>query len=442
MSNLGDLAADLANENAKAIAIGGDVLGLAADIGGAAGAISSLVGLFLPQDHQLADALDALNAVFHQIAGIIDAEDKLQRMRDIDSGITPAVGVLQQLPAMVQALPSLSQDFILQQIQTCVDAAIFFDLDDKWQAVAGAVPQYSDQWTGTLIPPSSADGLVFNYTYTLPQCLRAVYILLTVIKALSPASLSDYDATLAASATRLQSVHDTIVSTGIIGSRVPTPDQVGTVSGDPDTESGPPLAFDSAWYGDGIDGIDGIDAIWPYGAIEQYSAANNVGSYMAYVDYGIDMDAYSPLDSYAANFVTVLEFRIAMKRKQLYEQLGLAAVREAVSQLRSITGQLSLTGAPYEECTVSEGFSLLGLSLGPAGPGRLRALENLMGATPPYCGWWAFTDGTGSGPDHTIWMDARPVPGPSRIVGFLLGGQTGPGWPNVGLPAVSSLLLR
>jgi hypothetical protein len=436
MSNLGDLAADLGDKNAKAIAIGGDVLGLVADIGGAAGAISSLLGLFLPQDHQLADALDALNADFHQIAGIIDAEDKLQRMRDIDSGITPAVGVLQQLPAMVQALPSLSTDFILQQIQTCVDAAIFFDLDDKWQAVAGAVPQYSDQWTGTIISPSSADGLVFNYTYTLPQCLRAVYILLTVIKALSPASLSDYDATLAASAARLQSVHDTIVSTGIIGSRVPTPDQVGYVSGYPDSEGGPPLAWESAWYG------DGIEVIWAYGAIEQYSAANNVGSYMAYVDYGIDMEAYSQLDSYAANFVTVLEFRIAIKKKQLYEQLGLTAVRQAISQLRSITGQPSVTGARYEECTVSEGFSLLGLALGPPGPGRLRALESLLAATPPYCGWWAFTDGTGPGPDQTTWMDARPAPGPSRIVGNLLGRQMGPGWPNVGLPAVSSLLLK
>ncbi len=109
-----------------------------------------------------------------------------------------------------------------------MESVLFFtDYDDKWQAVKADLPYYSDGWSGTLAPQADADGLVFNYTYTLPQFLRAVYILLTAIRALEPKSLPKYTDVFTKCVNRLAAVHQTITS-GIVGTRMPSMADVGT----------------------------------------------------------------------------------------------------------------------------------------------------------------------------------------------------------------------
>jgi hypothetical protein len=57
--------------------------------------------------------------------------------------------------------------------------------------------------------------------YTLPQFLRSIDILLTTIRALEPASLSQYANVFTSALNRLESVHQTVVDTGIMGTRLP-----------------------------------------------------------------------------------------------------------------------------------------------------------------------------------------------------------------------------
>ena len=175
MANLGDLAKDLTGNDQAAMDAVGALLGLTADIGG----FYQFVELILSHDNQLADILNAIQSDFEQIDQILGAEDKLERMRDVDSGILPALGVLQQLPDMLQNISSLPTAFRLQQIQICLDAVLFFDVDDKWQAVPASVPVYYDTWSGTLAP-SSSGGLVFNYSYTFYYIINSPFVQLAL----------------------------------------------------------------------------------------------------------------------------------------------------------------------------------------------------------------------------------------------------------------------
>ena len=119
MSNLGDIA----GANANAMNKVGGMLGLLADISGAIGLVQltydEVQGL-TGSDLSLQDVLNAIQTAFSQLEGQIAASDKLQRMRDVDMGINPAVAVLEQLPAIVKSTPPPSQDFKLTQIQTCL----------------------------------------------------------------------------------------------------------------------------------------------------------------------------------------------------------------------------------------------------------------------------------------------------------------------------------
>jgi hypothetical protein len=418
MANLGDLAKDLNDKDGSAIDAVGAAFGTIADFGGAITSVIQLVELFLPQDNQLADILTAIQSDFEQIDQILGAEDKLERMRDIDSGINPAVGVLQQLPDILQNISSLPPAYILQQIQTCLDAVIFFDVDDKWQAVDSSVPLYKDLWSGALAPPSSG-GLVFNYSYTLPQYMRAINILLVVIQALEPSSLSSYKSTFAQSADRLQTVHDTIVSTGIVGTKLPEVEDVGSI----DTNAYPDPIWVSQWQAGSV----GYGITWPYGAVEIYSAANNVGTYFPFINSPILL--YSSPRKQWANFLKLLQFRIELQKKALYLQIGLPVVRRTINYLRGLSGQPPLAQDPYEECSLAEASSLLGIAEPAPGTAALQAMRAFLSETPPYASWWAFDLHTTSSVPNETRMPGRPIPAPGKLSLTLLEGIKGPGWP-------------
>jgi hypothetical protein len=210
MSNLSELL-DIGDKDTGCIKTVGQVFGTLADFSGAIGfvqlAVDTVEGLF-SHDSDLQETLNALAASVAQLHNQIASSDKLQRMRDIDEGINPAVGVFAQLPAILSSSPPVSQDFKEAQIQTCLDAALFFaDYDDKWQVVWADMPYYSDPWSNTLAPEPGTDGLVFDYIYTLPQFLRAIYIFLTSIGALAPLSLDKYRDALTRCLFRLESIH-------------------------------------------------------------------------------------------------------------------------------------------------------------------------------------------------------------------------------------------
>jgi hypothetical protein len=432
MSNLTETMDLLGYEGAKGTQVAGALAGTLADFAGAIGAVQltvSLIESFFPQDDSMKQILSAIQAGFQQLEGQIAASDKLQRMRDVDQGINPAVGVFEQLPAILNTRPPVSQDFKLSQIQTCLDAVQFFtDFDDKWMAVQADWPYYSDSWSGRLAPPAGADGLVFNYTYTLPQFLRAIYFFLTAVGALEPTSLRSYTNVLNGCLARLQFVHDTIVASGIVGSRMPGPSDIGVTLGfDP---TGTPL-----WQANWISTPDsGPTVYYPYGAIEVYSGVSNVSSYMDdFFPYSPDSTSWGNQSS--GNFLTLVQFRIIRRMKELYVGLGLPAVWRLINQLRQLTGQPVSAEAMYNAWPFQDVVSLLNLTLRPqrgrigvGGPffepaGLESALAAFLLATPPYAGFTAVASGPQDPrdpPQLTTEMPPIPLP-PGPLYTFLTG---------------------
>jgi hypothetical protein len=404
VANLSELVNEIWDYDAGGIRITGAILGTLADISGAVGFLQIGVGLitsFFSSDNQLQQALAIIQKDFNELTRFIAAEDKLARMRDIDAGINPALAVFQQLPAILDG-PPLSREYILSKIETCLGAALFFaENDDKWKVVWKSIPYYSDKWSGQLAPAADGDGLVFNYTYTLPQFLRAIYILLTTIGALAPKTLADYRSPLERCLTRLSTVHDTIVSSGIVGTRVPIGSDIGwVVVPDPPDK---PYWVSNWWVSDQL--------AMPYGAVERYSGASLVVSYYNRVFVYIDMDP-----TYAPTFIRLVQLRIAQQKKALYSQLGLPAVREAINHLRSLIGQPPLADPHYEDWSVKEA---LGIMQVPA-PASGRSLLSVIKGTPPFAGWWYLQPDPNDPTVFDAWMPGRPLPAGLR--GLLTGG--------------------
>jgi hypothetical protein len=432
VANLNDLLDALDKENVKGLTVGGDLIGTLADFSGAIGAVQltiSAIESIFASDDGMKDALAAIQAGFNQLGSQFAASDKLQKMRDIDEAIDPAVGVFEQLPAILATVPAVDQNYRLSQIQICEDAVIAFtDDESKWLAAQAHLPYYSDDWSGTLAPEPGSDGLVFNYTYTLPQFLRAIYILLTAIRALEPDSLSYYQVTLSRCLQRLESVHLTIVTSGIVESRIPGLDDVGTA---PSPDASGFVMWTTNWAPG--------PTYWPYGAVEIYSGASNTSSYLTdhFNYFYTDLSLWWTVN--ANNFLTLLRFRLAVKMKALYIQLGMPAVRQVIDQLRQLTGQPPITDAPYEKWTIDEVAGILGLTLPEltaaesllapwmTEPIRLEpALSSFLGQTPPYSSFYVWQPGTGfDDPGSIVPVPAIPLPS-EPIFTFLTGYAVAP----------------
>jgi hypothetical protein len=440
MSNLSDLMKDIFHEQNDAITKAGDILGTLADLSGAVGSVQlgiSVVESIVGQDDQLQDMFNAIMNEFQQVNQMLRTEEKLARMRDVDNGINSAVGVFQQLPAMLIE-PHLSAEYKLGQVQICLDSLNFFsNYDDKWQTVYQEFPYYTDGWSGSLAPPVPSDGLVFNYTYTLPQFLRALYIFLAVVNGLAPSSLPTYAPALSQAAARLLSIHDTIV-TGIVPTRLPGIWDVGGV----EYPYSRAQQYISSWY------ESNQDLPWSYGAVELYSGANNVDSYLARVsslmpssNCLLDLMSYALADRQHPNyipmgqFVSLLKLRIAMARKHLYQQIGGLTLRRTINRLRQLTGQSLLGGDSYDICRPAEAGAILGIDLSPRGidvlqiwSGIVSTLSDWLKATPPYCGgrMWC---GSSFEVGKLFEFKGPPVPGQDAIIAEVLG-DPGADWPR------------
>ena len=394
MSNLGDIF----GSSKEVIDRVGGVFGLLADVSGDIGLLQ-LAGV-IQQDLSVQDVLNAIQTEFSQLEGQIAANDKLQRMRDVDIGINPAVNVFDGLQAMMTYTPPLDREYKQTQIDICRGSVEFFtDYDDKWQAAKADLPFYSDGWSGTLAPQADSSGNVFNYTYTLPQFLRAIYIFLITIRALDPKSLKSYLEVFTKCFNRLATVHQTIVS-GIVGTRMPSVSDVGfysppSVGYDVGPQGAQPQGYFSTNWTTNPGGGDAV--LNPYGAVEIYSGASNVGSYATdFFPYGVDLTTWGTTS--ANNFMALIALRITKQMKSLYVQIGMPTVLTVLNQLRQLIGQPPSTDAPYSAWPFSEVIGMLGLTLAPhhgigisspwsEPPGLESALADFLSLAPPYAGF-------------------------------------------------------
>jgi hypothetical protein len=232
-----------------------------------------------------------------------------------------------------------------------------------------------------LSPPHGQ--FVFSYTYALPQFLHSIGIFLAVVAALQPAALSTHRSDLIGCAGKLQIVHDTITSTGLIGTKIPTEADVATINDALSLASWQPN-----WW-DWLKGrpaptlnFGGDPRLWPFGAVEQYSGASIVDTYWPFLP---DMIAPGYISE---PFFALLKLRIENRKKLLFASLGLPAVRQSISQLQAITEQPISTTLPYESWSLREALNILGISLN--GSGAFHSLLTFLRAIPPYSGGFLF----------------------------------------------------
>lgn len=386
MSNLGDLYKAISGEKPPlfdAVEGIGDAIGTLADIGGVISLVLMVVSLFDSQDDSQAAALqqveDEINQLLGELASQAAAEDKLRKMQDVDNAITPAKTVLGTLTNDLKNLPG--RDYILQQVDTCITAVNFFDYDEKWWAVSTGGVFYTDRWsrlapTASFAPPTVAPGFVFNYTYTLPQYVRAIAILLLSIQVLDPTLISRAQSALSNAANRLKSVHDTIQD-GILGSKLPAPRDMGYETG----FGGPPTYY-VTWYNYvNDDSSEGL-SLYPYGAIDQYSGVNNVGSYLLYL---VEPTVFqNPATTVSSNVIKLISLRIRAQQKKLYAALGLPSIVALINLINSQLGQTSQLGTPFMEWTVDEAFSILCLPVSGADETNQEKLAAFLLQTPEF----------------------------------------------------------
>ena len=416
MSNLSDLVQALAGDHAKAltttVGILGGAIGLVADVS----AVHDVIEGFLSSDASVQDILTTITADFKNINAILSASDKLQRMRDIDQGINPAVAVFQSLPAILSSVPPVTQDFKLAQIETCIQTVLFFsNYDDKWQVVQAESPAYSDAWSGTLAAPADSDGLAFNYLYTLPQFLRAIYILLTTIAALDAANLNAYADTLTLALGRLTTIHQTVISSGIVGTKMPGIQDIGQIQ-----VLGQPPGYEAIFKGPNWSDPELGD--YPFGAVEVYSGANNVSSYRSLFNYhGVDLRTLTATQS--NNFLKLVQLNIERQKKALYVGTGFPSVWLVINQLQGILGQTSsIDPVLYSSWVPTEAQSILGLTLpSPAGQapepwwnetyGLETALQDFLLATPPYGAFRIYGGSNPNVPNYDVGTGTIPAAG-------------------------------
>ena len=390
MSNIGDLLKTLGADDSSAIDVAGNLLGTLADLSGGIGFIQLFTSLIQPTDNQVQQALTAIQSTidsdFRQLQGDIAAEGILAKERDIDAGINPEAAVFALLPSIVSDLATLPDSFILTQLETCFAAVQFFtDYDDKWVIPWASLPQYADDWSGAIIPPQSP--FVFNYTYVLPQFLRALYMFQTVLLALRPDALThvDVQALLGKCLIKLQTVHNTMTA-GIVGTKIPTVGDVADIDVSQDLQR-----WRAAWYGGPLQPIMSFwnsSDLWPFGAVEIYSGLDNIQSYTVFEPYEyLPPPDRAPLQQ---AFVDLVQLRVEERKKAMYKQLGLPAVRSVINHLRRLTGQPALTARAYETLSIKDAASVMGILPSAAPTEFWSSLMALLGQVPPYDGGLLF----------------------------------------------------
>ncbi len=381
MPNLNDFLDAITDQNKGATDVVGGFLGLVADISGVIGFLQWFQNIGQPADAAVQAALNKLQAAIDAGTQATDtgvaALGLQQNYQAVDSVVDPARGVFGTLPT----IDPQDETSVSDAITTCFTALIALrdDVGSKWTVpFAEGATSYTDDWSGNLFPPHT--NVMFNYTYVLPQFIRTIGYFMAVIAALKPSALADYLGDLDLCADRLQSVHDSIMST-LVGMRVPQVGDVAYISFETNLEQLKTDWFNVKSGGQPVDGPD--PNLWPLGAVEEYSGASILDSYWTYLPFRFDPGPPgNPI--LTGNFLRLLELRIEDRRKALYRRIGLPVVLQTINQLRTITGQPPSASQPYERWSVRNALSILGISL--KGAGLFQSFDTFLKPIPPYSG--------------------------------------------------------
>jgi len=406
VSNLGDVS----NANSDATNIVGGAIGLAADLSGAIGLAVEVVG-FLAQlatnENASSAAMAEIVAAVKALANQIAAGDLLDHFNTIDGYNIAGKAVYDDLPSLI-ALSNPDPSFLEQQILNALGSVLNYENDAAWRVVAAGEPPYTISGSYVIQPPAT-NGLVFSYVYTLPSFLRAIKYFVAAVLTLRPQTLATRQGNLNDCINQLVQVHNTVVEgnpttndpAGLIGFPFPW-------AAYPAGESDAAASFvahsvnqKTHWSWSGR----------PYGGVEQYSGVGIVDSY----DPFLLSKESSPYQQIQA--VTKLGLRIQKRMKEMYEKVGMPALRAAVNDLRRLAGQSPLFVPPYYEDWSLRNLDAVIRSAYPSRPP--------LGMTPPnsiigFIG--SFLDTTSPFPSPSPYLSS---PGPWSLRAMLTGHANG-----------------
>lgn len=373
MSNLSDLLNGLNVKQSNALGVAGSLMGLAADVSGAAGLLS-IASALLGRDKsaELEGALQNIKREIQKVLeGVADTnwrgrwDDINNRLEHIDNAMADPLSVLDSLPDDLTAQPPLSSADRSERVQKCDFALERLRPPDFWHLPSIDPDYYKDAWNG-LVSPQVFEGRgeppppppvdVFYDTYILQQYLRAIAIYLLVLRAFFPLEqiLQNHGGNIRRHADLLKEVHDT-AKAGIVYMAVPfdfPPDGDAIPWGGGSIYNSVPswtLGLPPAAYYD-----DSIKYYQPFGAAYMFAGVSAFDKFPPYPD-GRYLDA-STLVPMAAK----IAFASRARWKDVYLAIGLAGVWDIINQLLQFLGEAQLPGRdPGRWWSLREVHSLL-----------------------------------------------------------------------------------
>jgi hypothetical protein len=389
MSNLTELIDNLnkiGTNQFNSVSTAGSAIGFAADLGGGVGAVLAVIGLLENKDSDIGVALQGILAAIEQVIAEQHAQNILSRLRAIDEQIANAETTLQLLPGFLAQVPPPSQEVRDAQISACTTALNNLIRSDQWQTVFLDETYYQDDRVGVISPQQTASGLVFTTRYVLPQCLRAVYILLVVTIGYE-GSTDTISKPLSECATALRTYHDQ-ASAGIAGTALmPKRDEIWAFAsvGGGDYLVDENGFLESPWsYGMNLlewDSAGGVGTPVPdpdggyqwYGAVDRHTGFSSLGSYPGILPPG----SARPDEQFFAQFEAKLRLATLKRWKDVYSGLGLPALWQTIGLLCDATQTPRPQGVDRSFWSLRELAQTLGPVHLPHNPNTINASATL-----------------------------------------------------------------
>lgn len=431
-SNLANFLQDVGVKNANALKAFqgiGDFLGTVADISGVIGGVIAfgqwLLSLFNQGPDPSQRVLDAITALGQFLKDVQRAEDLEAKLTNLQDELASAVTALQSLPSL--AKEQLTEHDVTDELQGPLNSVnklappdvlnlgggqgaglggpwlVPYQLQFFWSdsdspdvawppASFGVVGPAMPAGYGQLAP--AQDSLVFNYTFILPQYIRAVAAFLAVGIVIDPNFGKNWgDTVIRPTARLLRGVHDYVRNNGLTKlspglwnvQTLASWLQVGSLPGEYTCSasllgrpSGPTGVFPILNGGSILNGFfigQAVGVKIEYGAVEKFSGFNSVGMYTFIPPLGLAPTDPRPNGKF--------QIRLLRRVKDVYIGTGMPDVWNLINQLNAVVGDAPLPAPSFADWSFRKDIEPVAGVTRSDGSLSLRDVQNLIAQTPP-----------------------------------------------------------
>ena len=345
MSNLSDLLEKVGGKSLASLSFAGALMGVLADISGAAGALMSLAS-FSQQADQTQSLLSELRSTLSEVLAELDQVNGRGRWQDIsarwdavDSAFGSANTVLGMLPEDLAHLSELDYAARSQRVFNCGLTVTDLMVPERWALYKDDPQPYRDDWNGPMTPDiRDSAGSVFDDRYVLPQLLKAISIYLFVLRTFLPNDVANFSEEIG----RFRNF--------LIDRYVESKGGLRTMSFaflDPFYNefrwTGEPMfnaLVPGGWsYGQTTNAyFDGaVEYYQPFGAVHLYSGLSSFGKFPPRVHDGTTQGAVADVIS-DPRIGCKLAIPSQARRKDVYRSAGLATLWGAIDDLGRLVG--------------------------------------------------------------------------------------------------------